>query len=132
MSDMAPPPVPPAPPVSASPPAPGRPGPVSDTSRLLAALGYPIWIVGLIAVLIDPYKNEKFVRFHAYQALALNLVGWIIVYLFTLVPILGWVLDIFLPVALLVYEIVLGVRAYGGGYFEVPGVFGFVKTYLDE
>lgn len=49
----------PAPPPAAPPaPAPlgadmsGRPGPVSDTSKLLAALGYLIWIVALIALLI--------------------------------------------------------------------------------
>ena len=41
-----------------------RPGPASDTSKLLAALGYLFGIVAVVALLIDPYKEEKFVKFH--------------------------------------------------------------------
>ena len=140
MSDspnMTPPPVsppaytPPMPP-TAPPTMGGRPGPVNDTSKLLAALGYPIWIVALIAILIDPYKDEKFVKFHGYQALALGIAGWVVIVVLGFVPVIGWVADIFLPLALLVYQIFLAVKAYNGTYFEVPGVFGFIKSYIGE
>jgi uncharacterized membrane protein len=120
------------PPPAPMPSAASRPGPVNDTSKLLAALGYPIWIVALIAILIDPYKDEKFVKFHAYQALALGIAGWLLIFVVGLVPVIGWVLDLFLPVVLLVYQIVIGVKAYNGAYFEVPVVFGFVKPYVGE
>jgi uncharacterized membrane protein len=120
------------PPVPAAMPTISRPGPASDTSKLLAALGYPIWIVALIAILIDPYKDEKFVKFHGYQALALGVAGWLVIFVVGLIPIIGWVLDLFLPLVLLVYQIILGVKAYNGMYFEVPMVFGVVKPYIGE
>jgi uncharacterized membrane protein len=120
------------PPVPAAMPTIGRPGPASDTSKLLAALGYPIWIVALIAILIDPYKDEKFVKFHGYQALALGVAGWLVIFVVGLIPVIGWILDLFLPLALLVYQIILGVKAYNGAYFEVPMVFGVVKPYIGE
>jgi uncharacterized membrane protein len=37
------------------------------TSNVAAALSY-IWIVGLIFLFIEQFKNDKFVRFHAFQS----------------------------------------------------------------
>jgi uncharacterized membrane protein len=134
MSDspnMTPPPSAYPPPMPPATPATGRPGPAGDTSKLLAALGYPIWIVALIAILIDPYKDEKFVKFHGYQALALGVAGWVIIFVIGFIPIVDLITPL-LWLVLLVYQIYLAVQAYNGKYFEVPGVFGFVKTYIGE
>jgi uncharacterized membrane protein len=109
----------------------GRPGPVNDTSKILAALGYPIWIVALIAILIDPYKNEKFVKFHGYQALALGVAAWVLFFVVGFIPFLNLITPL-LWLALLVYQIILAVKAYNGEYFEVPVVFGIVKSYFGE
>jgi uncharacterized membrane protein len=156
MSDMTPPPVPPAPPMppmppAASPtppmagraPASGRPAPASDTSRLLAALGYPIWIVALIAVLIDPYKDEKFVKFHAIQALGFAVgvvVLWIaftiVSIILTLIPYVGAIISsllwFVLSIGALVVAIVWAIKAYNGEYAELPFVYGIVKSYFGE
>lgn len=128
MSDMAPPPAP-APDMS------GRPGPASDNSKLMAALGYPIWIVALIMLLIDPYKNEKFVKFHAIQGLATGIGGWIACFVISIF--LGFLgplalLSPLLYLALLVYLIILATKAYKGEYFEVPIVYGIIKSYVGE
>ncbi len=111
-----------------------RPGPVSDTSKILAALSYPIWIVGLIAILIEPYKDEKFVRFHAIQGLATGLGGYIAIFvasmIFGFIPVIGWILDLLLSlagIALFIYLILMAVKAYKGEYFEVPIGYGFLK-----
>jgi uncharacterized membrane protein len=120
----------------------GRPGPVNDTSKLLAAGGYLIWIVALIAVLMDPYKNEKFVKFHAVQGIAMN-IGWVAVMIlqvvlgmiFAFIPYIGWIFSLilqFLWLAYLVYLILLAVKAYNGNYVEVPIVYGIVKGYVGE
>ncbi len=113
----------------AGPGGPGRPAPESDTSRILAAVGYPIWIVALIAILIEPYKNEKFVRFHGYQALALGIAAWVVLFVIGFIPFVD-LLSPLLWLAMLIYQIVLAVRAYNGAYFEVPVVYGFIKQYL--
>jgi uncharacterized membrane protein len=106
----------------------GRPGPASDTSRLLAALGYPLWPVALIALLIDPYKDEKFVKFHAIQALGLGLAIWVVSFVLTFAFGIGALIGLLG----LIYQIILALQANKGQYFEVPVVYGIVKGYMGE
>lgn len=106
-----------------------RPGPENDTSKLLAALGYIIWIVALIAILIDPYKEEKFVKFHAVQALGLA-VGWLVASVVTAVPVIGWILGPIAYVAMLVFAIMGAVKAFQSEYYEMPVIYGLVKSYI--
>lgn len=120
------------PPPAAPPPADmsGRPAAVSDTSKLIAALSYFAWtgiIAAIIGLVLEPYKNEKFVKFHAIQGLAVNIVAYVIITVtsFILIGFLVWI-------AWFVYSIVLALKAYKGEYFEVPGVYGFVKNYVGE
>ncbi len=92
----------------------------------MAALGYVIWIVALIAILIEPYKNEKWVKSHAVQALALNLA----IYAVSAVtmPLMG--LGGIVALVGFVYTIVLAIKAYNGESLEVPVIYGFVKQYI--
>lgn len=101
---------------------------MSDTSKILAALGYIFWLVALIAILIDPYKQEKFVRFHAIQALAYGIALWILSAVAT--PVFG--LGALIGLAGFVYAIVLALKAWGGEYVEVPVIYGVVKSYIGE
>jgi uncharacterized membrane protein len=104
----------------------GRPGPANDTSKLLAALGYPLWFpVAIIALLIDPYKNEPFVKVHAYQALALGIAIYVLTFVGSFIiigPLIG--------LAGFIYQIVLAVKAWNGVYFEVPVIYGIIKNYV--
>ncbi len=140
MSDMTPPPVPPVPPMPPMPPmappmAPpmmdGRPGPASDTSKILAGIGYIVPIIALIAVLIDPYKDEKFVKFHAVQALGLALV-LIVSGIVSAVPVLGWIISFVAWIAWVVFAILGMINALQAKYYEVPVLYGFVKSYIGE
>ena len=154
MSDMTPPPAPqwtppPAPPAPPAPPyappqAPpvtgGRPGPVNDTSKIVAAISICIWPVAIFAIIAEPYKSEKFVKFHAFQGLVLgiaaSLIGWL---LSTLVWSMFWTAAFALaPIISLfwivvgIYFIFLAVKVYNGTYVEVPVVYGIVKSYIGE
>ena len=90
------------------------------------------WITGLIFLLIEPYKNDKFVRFHAFQSIFFN-VGLIGVYI--ALAIVGAVLGIvtkglsivlmgplfmLLWLAVLAVWIVLMVKAYNNQTFKLP------------
>jgi uncharacterized membrane protein len=123
MSDMAPPPAP-APGMS------GRPGPASDNSKLLAALGYPIPLVALIMILIDPYKDEKYVRFHAIQALALMVV-LIVAGVIGVIPVIGWIISLVAWIGWVVLWIMGAINAFQGKYWEMPIIYGVVKNYID-
>lgn len=118
------------PPPAAPPPADmsGRPGPVNDTSKILAALSYPLWFpVAIIAFLIEPYKNEKFVKFHAIQGLALGLAIWVIGFVTSF-----FLIGFFVYLIGFVYQIILGIKAWNGEYVEVPVVFGMIKGQVGE
>lgn len=40
------------------------------TNNVVGCLCYLLgWLTGLIFLLIDPYKNDRFVRFHAFQSI---------------------------------------------------------------
>ena len=116
------PPAPPTPPVA---PMGDGSGPASDTSKMLAALGYVFWVVALIAILIDPYKNERFVRMHAVQGLALGVAIWVVSAVTSFV-----LIGFFVGVAGFIYQIMLAIKAWNGETFEVPVVYNLVKQYI--
>jgi uncharacterized membrane protein len=56
-------------------PAAGAPAAASTgmTSNVAGALAYVLgFITGIIFLIIEPYKNDKFVRFHAFQSIFFN------------------------------------------------------------
>lgn len=113
--------VPPVPPV----------GDISDNDKLMAALSYPIPLVAIIILLVEDMKARPFQRYHAVQALAANLVVWILVML------LGCILaavTFFIGGLCGIGSIVLWFatlywawEAYQGKYFEIPYVTEFCK-----
>ena len=118
------PPVPPAPPS----PMPGSDVP-RDTGKILAAIGYLVGIVALIAILIEPYKNERYVRHHAVQALGIW-VGWIAISIVSAIPIIGWIVAAVGWVVLLVFSIMGAIKAFQGEMWEMPVVYGLVKQFI--
>ena len=117
---------PPAPEMPPAPPMGDASGPASDNSKIFAALGWVIWPVALVAMLMEPYKNEKWLKAHAVQALALNLVIWVLSA--ATMPILG--LGGVVGLVGFVYTIILAIKAYNGESLEVPVIYGFVKSYI--
>jgi len=123
-------------PTGATPPAgsppPNNTGAAAATSGGLApniagALAY-ILIIGIIWLLIEPYKNDKFVRFHAFQSIfycvayiALAIVCSILSVILAMVH-LGFLSLIFTLVylAFLVLWFVLVFQAYSGKTFKLP------------
>jgi uncharacterized membrane protein len=85
------------------------------------------WISGLVFFLIE--KKNKFVRFHALQAiivfgvlfLALIIIGWI--------PFIGWIIDILIYILALVLWIILMIKAYQGEKFKLPWAGNLAEKY---
>jgi uncharacterized membrane protein len=91
--------------------------------NLAAALGY-IFIIGIVFLVIE--KESKFVRFHAMQSVAL-LVAWLAVWMvlsvFAMIPVLGWLTILLWPivgVVFLVVWILCLVKAYQAEWFRLP------------
>ena len=120
--------------VQSTPPAPEMPPVVggdapSDTGKILAGLGYLTGVVALVAILMEPYKNEKFVRAHAYQALALYVV-MIVASLLNVIPLLGQIIWLVASIAVMVFAIIGAIKAFQGQDYQMPMVYGFVKNYI--
>jgi len=90
------------------------------------------FITGIIFLVIEPYKNDKFVRFHAFQSIFFNvaLVVFWIAYLI-LSSILGFVslgilamlmglLGLVITLAILAYWIFLMYKAYNNELYKIP------------
>jgi len=102
----------------------------SNVAGLLAyILGF---ISGIIFLVIEPYKNDKFVRFHAFQSIFFNvalIVFWIaysivasilgIVSLGFLAVVMGLV-GLLISLAVLAYWIFLMYKAYDHELYKIP------------
>jgi uncharacterized membrane protein len=86
------------------------------SNNMVGALCYLAgWITGVIFLVIEPYKNDKFVRFHAFQSIFFN-VALIPVYIVFMI--LGFVLGaIHLGLLLLPLWLILIVGIFGGWLF---------------
>jgi len=96
---------------------------ITSDDKLWAALGYPIFIIALIMLFVEGKKDRPFIKFHAVQALALNVVLWILIIIISITVVLA-ICD---PVLwlLMIWPAVL---AYQGKYFEVPVVTKFLRN----
>ena len=108
-------------------PAPANTGSKAMDTNLVGALAYLAgFITGIIFLVLDPYKSNSFVRFHAFQCIFLCL-GWIALgiglSIFGMIPVIGWATLLLWPLiglAGLVLWIMLFIKAYQGQMFKVP------------
>ena len=112
------------------PPAPPA-GDVTSNDRLLAALSYPIPLVAIVILLVEEMKVRPFQKYHAVQALAVNVVLWIAIVL--LGCILG-ALTAFIggacgavPGLLWLVTLYWAYEAYLGKYFSIPILTKFLQ-----
>jgi uncharacterized membrane protein len=95
---------------------------ITSDDKLWAALGYPIFIIALIMLFMEGKKDRPFIKFHAVQALALNVVLWVLIIILSVTVILA-LCDPILWL-LMIWPAVL---AYQGKYFEVPVLTKFLR-----
>jgi uncharacterized membrane protein len=95
---------------------------ITSDDKLWAALGYPIFIIALIMLFIEEKKNRPFIKFHAVQALALNVIIWIVGFIISRIHIIGCISPVLWLI--LLWPAVL---AYQGKYFEVPVITKFLR-----
>jgi len=107
---------------------------ITSDDKLWAALGYPIFIIALIMLFVESKKSRPFIKFHAVQALAFNVVVWAIeIILGILSSALGAITfgigALISCIAPLVWLILIwpAILAYQGRYFEVPVVTKFLR-----
>ncbi len=97
----------------------------------MGALAYVTLVPAIIFLIIEPYKNIKFVRFHAFQmiflclaAFALWIAAMILAAILAFVPVLGAIIATLLfPIiwlGLFVLWIIAVLKAYQGEWYKLP------------
>lgn len=92
--------------------------------NIAGALAY-IWFVAIIWLVMEPFKNDKFIRFHAFQSLTLAgvaFVGWIVL---MIIPILGWILLAFWGLGIFVTWVICVIKAFQKEMFKLPVIGDF-------
>ncbi|MBZ5516031.1 MAG: zinc-ribbon domain-containing protein [Acidobacteriia bacterium] len=75
--------------------------------NIAGALAYITIIPAIIFLVVEPYNKDRFIKFHAFQSLFFN-VAWIVLVIammivgliLALIPVVGWILDVLLWLAI--------------------------------
>ena len=123
--------------------------------NLAAALGYPIGILALICLIME--KENRFVKFHAWQAILLY-AAWIVVWialvvlsiilgvigiaasaagsagsaLGSIIGLLWTIVWLVVFVGGLIAVILAAVKAYGGDYFKLPIIGNMAEKFANK
>jgi uncharacterized membrane protein len=109
-----------------------QPGSSALSSNLAAALAYILgFITGIIFLVLEPYKKDRFVRFHAMQSIVYSAagivfrIGWSIL-VSALMDVTVWAGVVLVPVGLVIslglfgFWIFLMYQAYSNREFRIP------------
>lgn len=98
---------------------------ITNDDKLWAALGYPIPIVAILALLMEEKKDRPFVKFHAVQSIVFNVAIWVIIIVLSAVT-----LGIGAVCAPVVWLVTLwpAFDSYNGKYTEIPLITDFIKN----
>jgi uncharacterized membrane protein len=87
-----------------------------NVAGLLCYLAW--WVTGIIFLVIE--KENKFVRFHAWQSIFTFAPITIIQIILSFIPIIGWILGILVWIGSVILWIVLMYNAYQGKMIKLP------------
>jgi len=106
--------------------------------NIAALLGYLIWILAIVWLVVEPYSKNRFVRFHAFQAIglvvaiiALNIGSVILSIILAFIPYIGPIFAMLLwPVvwlAIFGLWIFLMYKAYNNEMWKLPVIGDFAE-----
>ena len=97
---------------------------ITDNDKLMAALSYPIPVVGIIILVSETMKVRPFQKYHAVNSLAVNVALWVIFFVISAVTLgvgalCAWI--VLLPLLWWAY------KAYQKEWVVIPVVTDFCK-----
>ena len=94
--------------------------------NIAALLGYIFWIPAILWLVIEPYKNDRFIRFHAWQALVIGVV-WFVIYTILTITVIGLFISPLVMLAQLGVAILGAVKAYNNEMYKFPLIGDFCE-----
>jgi len=102
------------------------------TSNVAGALAYFTFIPAIVFLVVDPYKNDKFIRFHSFQSIFFSVVfigfsiAWMILSIILGLVSLGFLGGIMFLLSLVIHLVFLGIwifltyKAYQNELYQAP------------
>jgi uncharacterized membrane protein len=113
-------------------PVAAQPGTTALTPNIAAALAYILgFITGILFLVLEPYKRDRFVRFHAMQSILYSAagivfrIGWSIL-VSALTDVTAWAIMFLVPLGLVIslglflFWLFLMYQAYSNREFRIP------------
>lgn len=88
------------------------------------------FITGIIFFALE--KESKFVKFHAMQSILLSALIFVTSFVLGLVPIIGWIILLILPLVVFLLWVLLMVKAYKYEYFKLPVLGDLAEKYSNQ
>ena len=128
-------------PPSPSPPPSGGSGGLDQ--NIAAALGYFFFPIAIIWLILEPYKNNKFMRFHSFQSLfltvALFALSFVLVFvsiIFAFIPKVGYLVSMMLWPVYSLGSLGLWIfcmyKAFSNEEYEIPFIGSFARGQADK
>lgn len=95
--------------------------------NVAGAIAYITIIPAIIFLVLEPYNKRPFVRYNAFQSLALGVVAFALHFLMV-IPILGWIVVAVGDLCLFVAWIVCILKASQGTLYKLPVIGPFVDN----
>jgi uncharacterized membrane protein len=95
-----------------------------EDAKVIAAISY-LGILCLVPLLLK--KDDAYAQHHGKQGLVL-LIGWVAIWMISLIPILGWFIGLFAGIALLILSIMGVLKALAGEKWVMP----VIGKYADQ
>ena len=110
---------------------PGAPPPAIGqglSSTAAAAISYITFIPAVIFLVMEPYNRDRFVRFHAWQCIALTVIAVVIGIVFAMLTVIGfhvmfWMLFLvhrLIDLVLFIFWLIALIKASQGQWYKIP------------
>ena len=103
----------------------GPPATSGLSDNAAGAIAYITFIPAIIFLVLEPYNKRPFIRFHAFQSIAFSVVAFVLHLVLMFIPIIGWIISIFLSLAFLVLWIIVMLKALKGEWYKLPVIGDF-------
>jgi len=109
--------------------APSGPPLASNVGGLLTYIPFVGWIIAIVFLVIEPYKNDRFIRFHAFQSVFLAICSFVVywalsAFIFSSVLAFGfgllWAVWGLVRLAIFLCWLFMMYKAYNNERFELP------------
>lgn len=98
------------------------------SSNAAAAISYITFIPAVIFLVMEPYNRDRFVRFHAWQCIALTIVGVGLSILFAVMSVIGFhllwwmfmLIRLAIRLVLFVFWLIALIKASQGQWYKIP------------